>query len=147
MNECTQVWSAADDLQPLFAEVDRRVAVNIRRVQKAFMDHRIGPHHFQGSTGYGHGDFGREALDSVSQGFGAGHAVERTSSCAWSGSVWMGHAGPAGMPRCSVGVQLEPGGAGRKEGRGGTCTSGIRAPTRAPQAMATGALAGRRSTA
>jgi hypothetical protein len=24
-----------------------------------------GPHHFQGSTGYGHGDLGREALDEV----------------------------------------------------------------------------------
>jgi hypothetical protein len=26
---------------------------------------RIGPHHFLGSTGYGHGDLGREALDQV----------------------------------------------------------------------------------
>ncbi len=35
---------------------------------QAFRDHRIGPHHFSGSTGYGHGDLGREALDSVSRG-------------------------------------------------------------------------------
>lgn len=27
--------------------------------------HRIGPHHFSGSTGYGHGDLGREAFDEV----------------------------------------------------------------------------------
>lgn len=37
---------------------------------QAFRDHRIGPHHFSGSTGYGHGDLGREALDSVSRGKG-----------------------------------------------------------------------------
>jgi cystathionine beta-lyase family protein involved in aluminum resistance len=35
-------------------------------VQAAFKRNRIGPHHFQGSTGYGHGDLGREALDNVS---------------------------------------------------------------------------------
>eukprot|EP00882_Tetradesmus_deserticola_P032934 GHRQ01037579.1.p1 GENE.GHRQ01037579.1~~GHRQ01037579.1.p1 ORF type:complete len:146 (+),score=22.22 GHRQ01037579.1:276-713(+) len=28
---------------------------------------RIGPHHFLGSTGYGHGDLGREALDQVNR--------------------------------------------------------------------------------
>lgn len=27
--------------------------------------HRVGPHHFSGSTGYGHGDLGREAFDLV----------------------------------------------------------------------------------
>ena len=31
---------------------------------------RIGPHHFSGSTGYGHGDLGRAALDEASQGEG-----------------------------------------------------------------------------
>lgn len=35
-------------------------------MQAAFKANRIGPHHFQGSTGYGHGDLGREALDNVS---------------------------------------------------------------------------------
>lgn len=60
-----QVWAAADDLMPIFAEIDRTVAANLRKVQKAFRDNRIGPHHFQGSTGYGHGDWGRESLDKV----------------------------------------------------------------------------------
>ncbi|KAG2422536.1 hypothetical protein HYH02_015423 [Chlamydomonas schloesseri] len=60
-----QIWDCAQDLAPVFTEVDRLVAANVRKVQKAFRDHRIGPHHFQGSTGYGHGDLGREALDSV----------------------------------------------------------------------------------
>ncbi len=46
--------------------MDRRVAANLARVQAAFRRARVGPHHFAGSTGYGHGDLGREALDNVS---------------------------------------------------------------------------------
>jgi len=41
------------------------VHANLSRCQRAFRDARVGPHHFAGSTGYGHGDQGREALDSV----------------------------------------------------------------------------------
>ncbi|KAF6263851.1 methionine gamma-lyase-domain-containing protein [Scenedesmus sp. NREL 46B-D3] len=59
------VWGCAADLQPLFAAIDKRVAANLKRVQAAFKRARIGPHHFLGSTGYGHGDLGREALDQV----------------------------------------------------------------------------------
>lgn len=60
------VWSCAEALAPLFAEVDTRlVHANLRRVQAAFREHRVGAHHFAGSTGYGHGDLGRAALDSV----------------------------------------------------------------------------------
>ncbi len=33
--------------------------------QGAFRNARIGPHHFAGSTGYGHGDQGRTAMDQV----------------------------------------------------------------------------------
>ena len=33
--------------------------------QAAFRNAQIGPHHFAGSTGYGHGDLGRAALDKV----------------------------------------------------------------------------------
>ncbi len=60
-----QVWQAAEDLAPVFAQIDRTVAANLKKVQAAFKENRIGPHHFQGSTGYGHGDWGREALDNV----------------------------------------------------------------------------------
>ncbi|PNH09475.1 hypothetical protein TSOC_003919, partial [Tetrabaena socialis] len=59
-----QIWRVAQDLAPVFAAADRLIASNSRKVQAAFRRHRIGPHHFQGSTGYGHGDLGREALDS-----------------------------------------------------------------------------------
>lgn len=50
----------------MFASIDRSICANLARVQRAFRRQRIGPHHFQGSTGYGHGDMGREALDNVS---------------------------------------------------------------------------------
>lgn len=60
-----QVWDCAYNLQPVFAAIDRRICANLARVQQAFRRQRIGPHHFQGSSGYGHGDLGREALDAV----------------------------------------------------------------------------------
>ena len=61
-----QVWRCAAELQPgAFAAIDRAAARNLARVQEAFRRQRVGPHHFQGSTGYGHGDLGREALDNV----------------------------------------------------------------------------------
>lgn len=60
-----QVWNAAAKLQPTFAAIDKLVASNIRRVQAAFAAAQIGPHHFAGSTGYGHGDIGRAAIDEV----------------------------------------------------------------------------------
>ena len=60
-----QVWACADAAAPLFASIDRLVAGNLRRVQAAFAAARVGPHHFSGSTGYGHGDLGRAALDEV----------------------------------------------------------------------------------
>ena len=49
----------------MFAGIDQLVGQNLRRVQAAMQRHRIGPHHFSGSTGYGHGDLGREAYDEV----------------------------------------------------------------------------------
>ncbi|KAL4419832.1 hypothetical protein ABPG75_006930 [Micractinium tetrahymenae] len=59
------VWEAAEEVRPLFADIDRMVHANLKRVQQAMRRQRIGPHHFAGSTGYGHGDLGRAALDDV----------------------------------------------------------------------------------
>lgn len=64
-SSCVQVWQCAEELKPLFGRIDRLVAHNLRRVQRAFAAARVGPHHFGGSTGYGHGDLGRAALDEV----------------------------------------------------------------------------------
>ena len=63
-----QVQQCASELQPVFADIDALVGAGLRRVQAAFRRARIGPHHFGGSTGYGHGDMGRAALDQVSTG-------------------------------------------------------------------------------
>ena len=60
-----QVWKSSQDLQATFASIDEIIGVNLRRVQTAMRQARIGPHHFSGSTGYGHGDLGREAFDQV----------------------------------------------------------------------------------
>ncbi len=46
-----QVWAAAEDVRPLFADIDRMVHNNLMRVQQAMRRQRIGPHHFSGSTG------------------------------------------------------------------------------------------------
>jgi len=62
---CAQVQRCATELQPQFAEVDGLVGANLRRVQRAFRAARVAPHHFAGSTGYGHGDLGRATLDQA----------------------------------------------------------------------------------
>ncbi|EIE20208.1 aluminum resistance [Coccomyxa subellipsoidea C-169] len=60
------VWDAAADLAPTFSQIDNElVAHNLRRAQAAMRGARLGPHHFSGSTGYGHGDLGRAALDDI----------------------------------------------------------------------------------
>ncbi|KAG8043623.1 hypothetical protein GUJ93_ZPchr0458g22409 [Zizania palustris] len=60
------VSRAVELLQAEFREVDRVLAVNSARVSAAFRRAHVAPHHFGGSTGYGHDDGGgREALDSV----------------------------------------------------------------------------------
>lgn len=51
LNSSHQVWEAAGEVQPLFADIDRMVHTNLKRVQQAMRRHRIGPHHFAGSTG------------------------------------------------------------------------------------------------
>ena len=60
-----QVWAAGSELAVEFADIDRLVGANLRRVQAAFAAARVAPHHFAGSSGYGHGDLGRTALDQV----------------------------------------------------------------------------------
>jgi len=66
--ETLLVWESVEAVRPEFNLIDALVHSNISRVQKAFQAARVGPHHFAGSTGYGHGDLGREALDEVMAG-------------------------------------------------------------------------------
>ena len=59
------IWDFIENIRPEIQEIDRMVLHNMKRVQAAFRENRVGPHHFQGSTGYGHGDLGRCTLDDV----------------------------------------------------------------------------------
>ena len=53
------------ELKERFAEIDRIAYVNTTRVLDAFRKHRISEAMLYGSTGYGYGDMGRDALDEV----------------------------------------------------------------------------------
>lgn len=52
-------------MQEQFLRIDELICGNSAKVQEAFSRAKVGPHHFAGSTGYGHGDLGRCALDEV----------------------------------------------------------------------------------
>ena len=78
-----QVQQCAAELQPVFASIDALVGHNLRRVQAALRRGRVGPHHFGGSTGYGHGDLGRATLDQVREKFSLCMWGAETSECNW----------------------------------------------------------------
>eukprot|EP00210_Caulerpa_lentillifera_P006153 g5880.t1 len=68
----------AETLQPKFFQVDHLVNHNSRRVREACRSCGLGPHHFAGSSGYGHGDLGRDTIDKVfARTFGAENAIVR----------------------------------------------------------------------
>ena len=65
----TRILALADQAesrcQPIFAAIDERAEYNAMKVLAAFSNHRVSETHFVGSTGYGYGDLGRDALDAV----------------------------------------------------------------------------------
>ncbi|HET6871736.1 MAG TPA: methionine gamma-lyase family protein [Sporolactobacillaceae bacterium] len=63
---------------PIFKKLDEIERFNQTKVLKAFQHHQISDAHFNGSTGYGYDDFGREALEAVyAEVFGAEAALVR----------------------------------------------------------------------
>lgn len=61
-----------------FARVEKIRVYNEEKVLKAFLDNRVSEIHFNGSTGYGYGDLGRDVLDAVyAQVFGTEDALVR----------------------------------------------------------------------
>jgi cystathionine beta-lyase family protein involved in aluminum resistance len=50
---------------PIFKNLEKIERFNQTKVLKAFQHHQISDAHFNGSTGYGYDDFGREALEAV----------------------------------------------------------------------------------
>ncbi len=52
-------------LLSIFYGIDAQVKQNLARVLAAFRQHRVGSHHFNSVSGYGHDDLGRDTLDRV----------------------------------------------------------------------------------
>ncbi|MEW6171782.1 MAG: methionine gamma-lyase family protein [Bacillota bacterium] len=66
------------EVESLWRRVDVLALTNQRRVLDAYQSARVSDFHLYGSTGYGYGDAGREALDAVYAGvFGAEAALVR----------------------------------------------------------------------
>ncbi len=73
------IAEAERELAPVWAALDQIRHRNQKKVLQAFLDHQIGEQHFAGTTGYGHGDLGREAMERVfAQVMGAEAALVRT---------------------------------------------------------------------
>ena len=65
---------------PYFARIEKVCEHNQNKVLKAFIQNRIGEQHLVGTTGYGYGDAGRDALDKTfADAFGAEAALVRHS--------------------------------------------------------------------
>ncbi|MFD0711650.1 aminotransferase class I/II-fold pyridoxal phosphate-dependent enzyme [Paenibacillus sp. GCM10027626] len=86
--------SVEEQVQSAFRRLDRTAERNQWKVIQAFQKHRVSDYHFNGSTGYGYNDRGREVLDEVfADVFGAEAALVRphfvsgthTISCALFG--------------------------------------------------------------
>ena len=63
LNELTR--KAEADLAPIFADIDRVAFENTARVLDSFRTHKIDSTCFDGTSGYGYDDKGRDALDRV----------------------------------------------------------------------------------
>lgn len=72
------VEQAREQVQPIWAAIDKVERHNVERVLQAFRAERIGDQHFAGSTGYGSNDSGRDALEALfANVFGAEAALVR----------------------------------------------------------------------
>lgn len=65
LSSLDRIRAAEAELAPVWARLDQLVHHNSEKVLKAFQEAHIGDHHFAGTTGYGHDDLGREALETV----------------------------------------------------------------------------------
>lgn len=69
---------ALEKSKPLFEKIEEITCFNQQKMLKAFIDNRVSEAIFAESTGYGHGDRGREVIDKVfAQAVGAQDAIVR----------------------------------------------------------------------
>ena len=54
-----------EEIKDIFKQIEETALYNQARVLKAFQNVPIGQVHFTKTTGYGHGDIGREAIEKV----------------------------------------------------------------------------------
>ncbi|HBN09791.1 MAG TPA: aluminum resistance family protein [Cyanobacteria bacterium UBA8530] len=59
------ILGAERELAPVWSKIEEVLFFNQEKVLDAFREFRIGEEHFAGTTGYGHDDLGREALEKV----------------------------------------------------------------------------------
>lgn len=53
------------ELDPLFKKYEHICEVNSNKVLNAFKKHKVSTAYFEGTTGYGYGDIGRDAIESI----------------------------------------------------------------------------------
>ena len=82
---------AENKLADAFHEAESVEAFWTKRILSAFSEHQISYRHFAGSTGYGNGDIGREALESVfAQVFGSEAAIVRPQIASGTAALALG---------------------------------------------------------
>ncbi len=59
------VKNSNNDLKPIFDELDNVEFENTKKVLEAFKENKISEAHLNGTTGYGYGDIGREAIENI----------------------------------------------------------------------------------
>lgn len=53
------------DIEPIFKQYEKLCELNEQKVLQAFIHHKISEAHLNGTTGYGYGDIGREAIEGI----------------------------------------------------------------------------------
>jgi cystathionine beta-lyase family protein involved in aluminum resistance len=75
----TVLAEAESECLPIFKQLDERSEYNQLKLIKIFQDKQITDYHLNGSTGYGYGDVGRDALEQIFAAlFGGETALVRT---------------------------------------------------------------------
>ena len=101
-----------------FARIDEIAEYNTQKVLSAFQNHKVAEAYFQGTTGYGYDDIGREALGEIyADIFGTEDAMVRINfvngthaiSCALYGVLRPGDVLPSAHPmiHCRVSLVLQ----------------------------------------
>lgn len=72
MNISDKIFALANEAEremaDIFADIDRTALENTAHVLDVFRENRVSDSYFAPSTGYGHGDIGREAIDRICAG-------------------------------------------------------------------------------